>query len=141
MGRSGKIVTGLVGLALLIGALLVTHNKSNNQATNNTAATPSETTAQTEKPTNAAATLTYTDSGFSPSSITVKSGDTVAITNNSSGPIEFDSDPHPVHTSDPELNIGTVDAGKTVTFKVSAKGTHGVHNHLDSSKTATVIVQ
>lgn len=142
MGRSGKIVTGLVGLALIIGVVLVTTHKSNKQPADNNAAAPASSSANTSaEQSNAAATLTYTDNGFSPSSITVKSGDTVAIKNNSSQTMQLDSDPHPVHTNDPELNVGTVEAGKTVTFKVEVKGTHGVHNHLDSSETATIIVQ
>lgn len=142
MTRSGLIVTGLVGLALVAGVVVVTMNKSsNNQVSNNSATTPSASTPADNSQAPVAATITYSDSGFSPSSITVKSGDSIAIKNTSSQAMQLDSDPHPVHTDDPELNVGTVDSGKTVTFKVSTTGSHGVHNHLDSSKKMTIIVQ
>ncbi len=145
MARSGLIVTGLVGMALVIGIVVASKHKSstgtNNQATNNSATTPSASTNQDNTQVPVAATITYDGNGFSPSTTTVKAGDTIAIKNTSSKTLEFDSDPHPVHTDDPELNVGVVAAGKTVTFKVETTGTHGVHNHLDSSQTATIVVQ
>lgn len=89
----------------------------------------------------AAATITYSDSGFSPSTVTVKSGDTVAIKNTSSSDMQFDSDPHPVHTDDEELNAGPVTPGQTVTFTVTATGTYGYHNHLNPSDTGTIVIK
>src|ERR1044072_69649 len=70
-----------------------------------------------------AATITYSDSGYSPSTITVKSGDTIAIKNTSSSEMQFDSDPHPVHTDDEELNAGQVSPGQTITVTVTTTGT------------------
>jgi len=89
----------------------------------------------------AAATITYSDSGYSPSTITVKSGDTVALKNTSSQSVQFDSDPHPVHTDDPELNVGELSPGQSATFKVITKGTHGYHNHLNPAQKGTIVVQ
>ena len=89
----------------------------------------------------AAATITYSDSGFSPSPVTVKSGDTVAIKNASSQDLQFDSNPHPAHTDDEELNVGTVASGQTVTFKVTKTGTYGFHNHFNPGDTGTIVVQ
>ena len=89
----------------------------------------------------AAATITYSDSGFSPNKTTVKSGDAVAIKNTSSHAMQLDSNPHPVHTDDTELNIGTVSPGQTITFTVTKKGTFGFHNHLNPSDTGTIVIQ
>lgn len=143
MSRAGIIVTGLVAIALVVGAVLMNKNKSNNNQTqNNSSSTAASDTAQdnsSQAP--SVATFNYSEKGFSPSTITVKSGDTVAIKNTSSQAMQLQSNPHPSHTDDSELNVGTVEAGKTVTFKVQTTGTHGVHNHLDSSKTATIVVQ
>lgn len=143
MGRSGKIVTGLVGLALAIGIILVATHKSNDQAAtdNSTTTPPSSTNTTPADQAAAAATITYSSSGFSPNSVTVKSGDSVLIKNTSSQAIQLDSDPHPIHTDDPELNVGVIEPGQSVTIKVVAKGTHGYHNHLDSSQTGKIIVQ
>ncbi len=54
------------------------------------------------------ATITYSDSGYSPSSITVNTGDKVIIKNTSSRSMQFDSDPHPAHTINPELDVGVL---------------------------------
>jgi plastocyanin len=88
-----------------------------------------------------AATITYTDDGFTPAVTTVKSGETVKITNNSSDHLELDSDPHPAHTDNSELNVGIVAPGQSRTFTLSTKGTWGIHNHLDASNTAEVNVE
>lgn len=114
------------------------NNKANSQATpSNTAANQSSTSAN---PT-AAATITYDGSKFSPSTITVKSGDTVAIKNSSSADMQFQSNPHPLHTDDTDLNVGVVPAGQTATFKATKTGTFGYHNHLSPDQGGTITIQ
>lgn len=88
-----------------------------------------------------AVTITYSDDGFSPSSVTVTAGSTVTIRNTSSHGMQFDSDPHPVHTNNPELNVGTVAAGQSMTFTPDIKGTFGYHNHLNASQKGTIVVE
>lgn len=151
MGRAGIIVTGLVAAALIIGGIVITNNKSkDNKAVQNTnssttqsqPAQASDTSNTTTQPETAAPTITYTSSGFSPSSITVKRGDAITIKNNSSQTVEFYSDDHPTHTKNPELNIGTVGPGGTsMTFMLNTSGTWGYHNHLNSSQTGTIVVR
>jgi plastocyanin len=87
------------------------------------------------------ATITYGNNGFSPSTLTVKAGTTVTIKNTSSGPLQFDSDPHPQHTEDPELNVGLIKAGSSMTVTVNTKGSHGYHNHLNAGDTGTIVVE
>ena len=53
--------------------------------------------------------------------------------------MQFDSDPHPVHTDDTELNVGHVEPGGSMTFTVNKTGTHGYHNHLNPGDTGTII--
>lgn len=89
----------------------------------------------------AAATITYSNDGFSPATITVKTGDTVVIKNDSSRDMQFDSDPHPAHTNNEELNVGVVEPGKSMSFVVKRTGTFGYHNHLNASDTGTIVVQ
>ena len=147
MGRTGVIVTGLVGVALAIGVALAVANNDNESSTNtsNNGST-SKTTDQTAgtgantSPDEAVATISYNSSLFSPSQVTVKAGDTIAIKNDSSEEIDLRSDPHPVHTANPELNIGLVVPGEIKTFKVTAKGSFGYHNHLDPNQTGTIVV-
>lgn len=89
----------------------------------------------------AAATITYSSSGFTPSTITVKSGDTVAVKNTSSQELQMDSGPHPAHTDDTDLNVGAVPSGQTVTFTVTKKGTFSYHNHLNPSDEGSITIQ
>jgi|SRR5664279_5349880 len=142
-----SIIIGLVAVIVIGGGgYLVLHKNNNNPSTASTAqSTPSSApSSQSSSPSSnqqAAATITYSDSGFSPSTTTVKSGDTVAIKNTSSNDMQLDSNPHPIHTDDTDLNVGPVSAGQTKTFTVTKTGTFGFHNHLNPGDTATIIVQ
>lgn len=85
--------------------------------------------------------IDYTDSGFSPANLNVKAGQTITIKNTSSGAMSFNSDPHPVHTSFPELNLGRIDAGQSKTLTLTKAGTYTYHNHLSPSQKGTIVVQ
>lgn len=132
------------------GGYLVLHknsdkdsNKSSSQSSqSSTASSDNASQVSTDNDSQSVAvTIGYADSGFSPSTVTVKSGDTVAIKNTSSRSVQFDSDPHPDHTDDEDLNVGIVSPGRTATFKVTKTGSHGYHNHLNPDDTGTIIVQ
>jgi plastocyanin len=131
-----KIIWIIVAVTVIIGGAVGVYALMQQNA-----GAPSNKAASSDSDKTAAATITYSDSGFSPSKTTVKSGDTVAIKNTSSSDMQFDSDPHPVHTDDEELNAGTVAPGQTVTFTVTTKGTFGFHNHLNPGDTGTIVVQ
>lgn len=88
-----------------------------------------------------AATITYSDSGFSGGTVTVKAGDTVAVKNTSSSELSFNSDPHPAHTDDPDLNVGVVASGETKTFTVTQTGTYGFHNHFNPSDKGKITIE
>jgi len=131
---SKKIVIGIIVLVLLGGGAYLFLRQSDTHTN-----TTNVTNTQNDKP--AAATITYSDSGYSPASVTVKSGEAVEIKNTSSHAMQFDSDPHPIHTNDPELNVGSVNPGESMKFTVSKTGTFGYHNHLNPSDKGTIIVK
>jgi plastocyanin len=79
--------------------------------------------------------------GFSPKTINVTAGGNLTFKNTSSATIQVDSDPHPQHTDNPELNVGQIVPGQTVTITVAKTGTWGIHNHLEPSMKATVVVK
>ena len=138
MSKKNLIIVGvLVVIVVGAGAYWLLRKGGTATVTNDTSDRSLGTTS-TEP---AVATITYSASGFSPSSVTVKSGDTVAIKNASSQSMQFDSDPHPIHTSDPELNVGDVPAGETLTFKVETKGSFGYHNHLNPAQKGALVVE
>lgn len=93
----------------------------------------SELTAET-------ATITYTDQGFSPSSLTVKAGATIRVVNNASDALEFSSDNHPTHLNNSELNMDVLNTGETGTFTVTKTGEYGFHDHLNASNEGTLTV-
>jgi len=149
-----KVLIGLVVLVVIgVGAFALAKddNKKDSNTTNNTTKSqPSGSTSSTSKgesasttppPAQAAGVITYSNNGFSPQTLSVKSGDTVTIKNTSSNSLQFNSAVHPQHTDNPELNVGVVAAGESQTLKVTTKGTIGYHNHLNPGDTGTLTVQ
>lgn len=142
----------VVAIVLLGGWWVFAHNNNTTPATNqgqnqnetsntNPPTSTNNSSDSTSQSAPVAATITYTDNGFEPKQTTVKSGDTVRITNNSQSAMSLDSDPHPVHTNQPELNVGDVEPGQSKTFVIDKVGTWGFHNHNDPSHTGSITVQ
>lgn len=89
--------------------------------------------------------ITYTDSGFSPSSVEVISGGEVTYVNNGDSQIQIGVDPHPSHTGNKEVSDGefvlTVPKGEKRTVKLTATGSVGYHDHLNSVDRGTIVVK
>ena len=148
MGRTGIIITGLLAIVLVIGGIITFGNKKDNNtnqaATTNTSAPASnstDTTNTTTQPAAATAVISYNGNLFSPSQVTIKKGDTVSVKNDSSVEVDFESDPHPTHTSEPELNAGIIMPGQSQSFTVTRVGSWGYHNHLNQTQTGTIVVR
>ncbi len=134
-----KSVTIGVVIVLVIGggylflnkdSVYVSSGNSNSSATN-----------QTSTDVKVAATINYSNNGFSPISTVVKAGDVVAVTNNSTSDLRMQSNPHPAHTDDTDLNVGLVGVGKTQNFTVTKTGTYSFHNHYNPSDTAKITIE
>ncbi len=85
--------------------------------------------------------ISITDLGFVPQSVTIKVGDIIRWTNNSSNTSAPSSDPHPPHTDYPALNsggIGVEDFFETV--PLVNIGTWGYHDHFNLDFTGTIVV-
>ena len=142
-----KATTAIIAVVLVViiagGAIWLSRRNthSSNTTSSNTSSTPPSQGTNNATTQSAAATITYDGSTFSPQQTTVKSGETVKITNNSQQEMSFNSDPHPVHTDDTDLNVGTVEPGQSKTFTVTKKGSFGYHNHLDPSQTGQITIQ
>ncbi|HET7320767.1 MAG TPA: hypothetical protein VFI84_04270 [Candidatus Saccharimonadales bacterium] len=142
MNKTAKVILSLVAIAVLgVGGYAVFHKNNVSTVSSNIQPTNAAGTTSSTPNTSSIATITFTDNGFSPALITVKSGDTIRITNRSSQPIQLDSDPHPAHTDDTELNVGTVDAGSSETFVLTTKGNWGYHDHLSPGFTGRINVE
>ena len=145
---NSKVVTVIIiAVVVLLGGwwLLMRTDDTSAPSVQNEMNTPTSTqqtdaSTDTDQP-SVAATITYTDNGFEPKQTTVKSGDTIRITNNSQSQLSLSSDPHPTHTIQPELNVGNVEPGQSKTFVLTKTGTWGYHNHENSAHTASVTVE
>lgn len=101
------------------------------------------------------ATVTYTDTGFSPSTVTISQGGTVTFVNKSTSGMWVASNPHPAHSGYDGTSRSThCSAGYTgpkpfdecadafsFTFTFTKSGTWGYHNHENEDNGGTVIVQ
>lgn len=95
--------------------------------------TPTPITNQSTPQTPMTHNATIQNFAFSPSSITVKKGDTVTWTNN-------DSTDHTVTGNNGGPASATIGAGGTYSFKFDSVGTFPYHCSIHSSMTGTVIV-
>lgn len=129
-------IFGVVALIIVLaGGYYLVQTMSDSSSSEDTNQTQSADT------TNESNMITFDGASFSPESLTVQSGETVTIRNTSSQVLEFDSDPHPAHTDNTELNVGVVRPGESQTFTLDRVGTYGYHDHLDSRIAAEVIVE
>ncbi len=88
--------------------------------------------------------IEYTNNGFSPETVTIKSGSQITWINKSSKTVEIGADPHPAHTGNREVSGGkfvlTLLPGQQETVIVSKIGTFGYHNHIMPVERGTIVV-
>ena len=131
------LIAGLIAIVIIGGGYLVFHKSpSKTPAANSSTSQPPSSNSATDQSSNppaasSAATITFDGSQFSPATLTVRSGSTVTIKNASSQDLQMDSNPHPIHTDDTDLNVGLVSAGQSKTFTATKTGSFGYHDHLD----------
>lgn len=83
------------------------------------------------------ATITITSSGITNNNVSVSVGQAVTFMNNDTRTHTMDSNPHPVHTDCPALNVGSISAGQSVTSgALTTARTCGYHDHSDPSNAA-----
>jgi len=131
-------IIGLAAVVIIgVGAYVVLHKP----ASTTPSPAPSQVQARDDSSHNSPNTITFDGDHFSPATLTVSAGTTVTVKNSSSQELQFDSDPHPVHTDDTDLNAGTIDPGHSQTFTVEKTGTFGYHDHLNPSIQGTIIIK
>lgn len=142
--KKAAILATIASSALVLSACNLYKTSSTNDQTGTTA-TGEQQPAQSAQTTESAATITFTDSGVSPATVTVKAGDSITWTNNGSKKVSVASDNHPTHTLNQELTNGQfvteLAPRASVTVTLTKVGTWGYHNHLDLSVKGKVVVQ
>lgn len=85
--------------------------------------------------------VTFTDSGFSPKTVTVAAGSTVAFMNESGGSMWVASAIHPTHQLLPGFDqLKSVAKGGSYEYTFAKVGTWTYHNHVAPTQTGTVVV-
>ncbi len=89
-----------------------------------------------------ASVVTYSATGFNPSSMTVKAGTTVTFKNETTGSMWVASDPHPAHTtySDFDAKKGYA-PGESYSYTFTKVGSWSYHDHLHSQFKGMIIVE
>lgn len=147
----------LLSLIAIIIVVIVVHEVSDRRV-NTPEATPLASSAsQTPKPNVSAIlsprrtthTVTYTGTGYSPSTLTVRAGDAVLFQNNSRvqmWPESFVDDTHPAYPGQSACSGSTFDAcneiapGQSWSFTFRIIGTWQYRDHLFRNVTGTVVV-
>lgn len=98
-------------------------------------------------------TVTYTADGFSPSTLNVRTGDTVRFVNESGGTMWVASAVHPIHAvydgtslsqhcaTGATKSFDQCSAGDEYSFTFDKAGTWKYHDHTHASETGTIIVR
>lgn len=146
------VIVGLIIAVLVIGGTVFALSSSDDKANEPASSGSSETASAdnescTDETGKTEVTLTYdANENFVPQCIRVSSGTTVTYQNDSDFPLDVGADPHPTHTgnrevSHEEFELPVEPNGGTATTVMEKTGTFGLHNHENSSATATIIVE
>ena len=157
-----KILSAVVVLAVVVVGWLFLKNKSEVAVPTPTpSASPTSTPSGTPEtvipsPIVSSNVITYTDSGYTPNTITIKKGETVTWKNNSKFLMWTASAVHPTHRAYSGTDIaacGTqtllpmfdacsgIQSGQSWSFKFDNVGMWGYHNHSNSSHWGKVVVE
>ncbi len=140
-----NILLILVIVVLAVGGFVLVQSKSKTEAPTKTTTTPSamekSPSKETEVMSQTEDTVTLSDTGFAPATITVKKGDKVVWLNKSGDSATVDSDNHPTHLLYPPLNMGTFKDGDKHELVFDKTGTFGYHDHFHPSRKGTVVVE
>ncbi|MBI4050596.1 MAG: cupredoxin domain-containing protein [Candidatus Doudnabacteria bacterium] len=127
-----KLIIGIVIIAALVAGGILLFRKSEDNA-------PPVVPNRSETSENSQ--VIYSDTGYSPKSLTVRAGTAVVFKNESSGLMWMASAPHPAHTDLPGFDQRTgVPTGQSYSFIFEQPGTWRYHNHLKPSDFGEIIV-
>lgn len=157
--KTPLIFGAVVVIILIIAAALISVRPHAAVAPTESASTTAPATGNASVGANGQSQIvTYTDSGFSPATVTIAEGTTVTWSNTSSRPMWVASGNHPTHTvydgtsasqhcvSGAPTSASVFDecaaipAGGSYSFTFSKVGSWSYHNHVHASDMGTVVV-
>lgn len=136
----------IIAVLIIVAAVIVVGGKLGKKATApvpnaNTQTQQSQTGKESTINNEQVVTITATNSGFDPETITIKAGTRVIWTSTIDGPVAIASADHPVHRAYPPLNLGRFEKGSSVQLVFDKPGTYKYHDHLNPGNTGTVVVE
>lgn len=153
-----KLLLAIVAIAVVAGgAYWLSQNSSQTETGNEQAVSPTTTPISaptltpTPSPVGPAVTISYTNAGFGPSTVTIKKGQTVRFKNDSTTEVWPASAVHPTHSVYPQKSasdcLGSsfdacrgLKAGEFWDFTFNEVGEWAFHDHLHASKFGKVVV-
>ena len=139
------IIGGIVLLVVILGGMVLLSNKSKSnqyqqsqtpsQTTTAITGTPEKTMAQQE------AVVNVTKTGFTPETVTIKSGMRVTWLNKTEEEVTVNSDDHPTHLLYRELNLGAFPNESSVQVVLTKPGKYTYHDHYHPNRKGTIIVE
>lgn len=143
---SKVIITTIIIVVVVLGGwwLIASMSNTGNNSSNDTTNGGGETSNGTNEPGESqevAATIAYDGTNFTPATITVQTGDTIEVKNDSENVMYFASDKHPIHLDNSELNVGDIQPGSSAIITVTSQGTWGYHDHYNASAGGEIIVE
>lgn len=133
---NNRLILIIITFLILVGAAVFIFYPTNKTTQSKVSPQP-----PTVAPTPSIERVTLNQSGFSPSTITIKKGQTVSWINRSGSNATVNSASHPNHTQFPFLNLGEFPKDTTVQTVFENTGTFTYHNHLNPAQRGTVIVK
>jgi plastocyanin len=79
--------------------------------------------------------------GFSPNSITISKGTLVQWINKSGADATVNSKDHPTHKLYTDLNLGIFQNDSSISYIFNTPGTYTYHDHINSHREGTIIVE
>lgn len=126
------VVLAVVAVVVVGGGYLLLHKAPTSMQPQSAGSANSQSTPNT---------IVFNGTMFAPAMLSITPGTTVTIKNTSSQELQMDSDPHPVHTDDTDLNVGQILPDQSKTFTVTKTGTFGYHDHLDPSIQGKITIE
>lgn len=147
---NNRTLIAIIAILVVVGVVVVVLGKVGNK-TNQPTGTAGQPSAPAQNttgqgtggtlPKETIANITLTSSGFDPKTVTVKAGTRVIWLNKSVAPATVNSALHPTHQVHPPLNLGEFPDGSSVQLVFDKPGTYNYHDHLNPSRTGTVVVE
>ena len=138
----GKFLIVIIAIIIIAVVFVLGAKKGSNQTTNQSGSQSQQTaTSPTQVGKQNEAIVTANASGFVPQTLTIKAGTKVVWMNKSGDVVTVNSAVHPTHLVYPPLNLGEFGDRSSVQLGFDKPGTYSYHNHLNPSKTGTIVVE